>query len=80
MASKQTSCARWQGYYHNILRLAMIAAYFDKRGVESIFGSIMLMIKSMLLFTMKFRLNTARIVLDLETHQEWKRYLTKAPS
>lgn len=58
----------------------MIAAYFNGRAVATIlfFGSIPLMMGSILLFTREIQIaNTAFDVLlsDLETHQEWEQYL-----
>ena len=58
----------------------MIATYFDESIIASILflGSILLMMRSMLLFTRRIQIAKRALdvhLSDLETHQEWEQYL-----
>ena len=59
---------------------AMIATYFDERGVSSILflGSILLMMGAILLFTREVQIGNRALdvhLSDLEKHKEWEHYL-----
>ena len=59
---------------------AMIAAYFDERLVFSFlfFGSILVMMGSMVLFTREIQIANMALnvhLSDLEPHHEWQQYL-----